>query len=91
MDSANWALQTSQKFTTGVKYQFHEGFRPDQRSRNPIYPPPPPIQFLTLQSSKLLTNLLKDANVLQPLMFREREFQHREDDTEYDVEYRDVM
>ena len=25
-------------------------------------------------------------NVRQPLMSREREFQHREDDTEYDVE-----
>ena len=26
MDLANWALQTSPKFTIGVKYQFHLGF-----------------------------------------------------------------
>ena len=26
MDLANWALRTSPKFTTGVKYQFHKGF-----------------------------------------------------------------
>ena len=26
LDLANWALRTSPKFTTGVKYQFHQGF-----------------------------------------------------------------
>ena len=26
MDLANWALRTSPKFTTGVKYQFYKGF-----------------------------------------------------------------
>ena len=26
VDLANWALPTSPKFTTGVKYQFHHGF-----------------------------------------------------------------
>ena len=35
VDLANWVLQTSPKFTKGVKYQFHQGFWPDQRSRNP--------------------------------------------------------
>ena len=40
---ANWALQTSPKFTTGVKYQFHQGFRPDLRSGNPNHPSPPII------------------------------------------------
>ena len=35
VDSANWALRTSPKFTTGVEYQFHQGFWPDQRSGNP--------------------------------------------------------
>ena len=29
------------KFTTGVKYQFHQGFWPDQRSGNPNHPSPP--------------------------------------------------
>ena len=29
---ANWALRTSPKFTTGIKYEFHEGFGPHQRS-----------------------------------------------------------
>ena len=38
MGLANWALQTSPKFTTRVKYQFHQGFRPDQRSGNPSHP-----------------------------------------------------
>ena len=28
-DSANWVHRTSPKFTTGVKYQFHQGFWPD--------------------------------------------------------------
>ena len=41
VDLANWVLQTSQKFTTGVKYRFHQGFWPDQRSRNPNQPSPP--------------------------------------------------
>ena len=26
VDLANWALRTSPKFTTGIKYQFHQGF-----------------------------------------------------------------
>ena len=38
VDLANCALRTSPKFTIGVKYQFHPGFWPDQRSRNPNYP-----------------------------------------------------
>ena len=28
------------KFTTGVKYQFHQGFWPDRRSGNPNHPSP---------------------------------------------------
>ena len=35
VDLSNWAVRTSTKFTTGVKYQFHQGFWPDQRSGNP--------------------------------------------------------
>ena len=35
VDLVNWALRTSPKFTTGVKYQFHQDFWPDQRSGNP--------------------------------------------------------
>ena len=35
---ANWALWTSLKFITGVKYQFHQGFWTDQRSGNPNHP-----------------------------------------------------
>ena len=35
VDLANWALRTSPKFITGVKYQFHQGFWPDQWSGNP--------------------------------------------------------
>ena len=39
-DLANWTLRTSPKFTTGVKYQFHQDFWPDQRFRNPNHPSP---------------------------------------------------
>ena len=35
MDLTNWTLWTSPKFTTEVKYQFHQGFWPDERSVNP--------------------------------------------------------
>ena len=35
MDLDNWILRTSPKLTTGVKYQFHKGFWPDQGSGNP--------------------------------------------------------
>ena len=35
VDLANWALRMSPKLTTGVKYIFHWGFWPDQRSGNP--------------------------------------------------------
>ena len=38
VDLANWALRTAPKFTTGVKYQFHQDFSPDHRSGNPIHP-----------------------------------------------------
>ena len=38
VDLANWALRTSPKFTTGVKYQFHQGFWSDQRFGNPNHP-----------------------------------------------------
>ena len=34
-------IRTSPKFTTGVKYQFHQGFWPDQRSGNPNHHSPP--------------------------------------------------
>ena len=40
VDLPNWAFRTSRKFTTGVKYLFHQGFWPDQRSRNPNHPSP---------------------------------------------------
>ena len=38
VDLANWALRTSSKFTTGVKYQFNQGFWPDKWSGNPNHP-----------------------------------------------------
>ena len=41
MDLARWALRTSPKFTTGVKYLFHQGFWLDQRSGNLNHPSPP--------------------------------------------------
>ena len=42
VDLANWALRTSPKCTTGVKYRFRQGFfLPDQRSGNPNHPSSP--------------------------------------------------
>ena len=43
VDLANWALRTSPKFATGVKHQFHQGFRPDKRSGNPNQSSPPEL------------------------------------------------
>ena len=43
VDADNWALQTSPKFTTIIKYQFNQGVWSDQRSGNPNHPSPPPI------------------------------------------------
>ena len=40
VDLANRTLWTSPEFNTGVKYQFHQGFWPDQRSGNPNHPLP---------------------------------------------------
>ena len=47
VDLANWAIRTSPKFTTGVKYQFHQGLWPDQRSGNTSHPSPPYIMSCT--------------------------------------------
>ena len=41
---ANWALRTSPKFTTSVKYQSHQGVWPDQRSGNSNHHSPPHTQ-----------------------------------------------
>ena len=43
VDLTNWARRTPPKFTTGVKYQFHQGFWPDKRSGNPNYSSPPTV------------------------------------------------
>ena len=46
VDLANWALRTSPKFTTGVKYQIHQGFfLPDQRSGNHNHPSLPNFNY----------------------------------------------
>ena len=50
VDLANWALRTSPKFTTGIKYQFHQGFWPDQRSQSPFAPYPNVIPQIILKS-----------------------------------------
>ena len=53
VDLANWALWTSPKFTTRVKYQFHQGFWPDQRSGNPNHPLPPHGSLSKIKHIKL--------------------------------------
>ena len=59
---ANWALRTSPKFTTGIKYQFLQGFRQDQRSGNHNHPSPPKFTY----------DLINDCTtVIQVWNFRE--------------------
>ena len=48
VDLANWALRTSSKYATGVKYQFHQDFWPDQRFWNPNHPSPPYIYIISV-------------------------------------------
>ena len=55
---ANWALRTSPKFTSGVKYQFHQGF--DQ-----ITDPEIPIALRPLNSIGLL---IKEGSGETPLV-----------------------
>ena len=46
VDLVNCALRTSPKFTIGVKYQFHQGFWPGQRSGNPNHTSPPLFKYI---------------------------------------------
>ena len=55
-DLANWGLRTSPKFTTGVKYQFHQGFWPDSRSRNLNHPSLMEHKFKKLSVFTLCSN-----------------------------------
>ena len=65
------------KFTTGVKYKFHQGFWPDRRSANPNHLPPPlhfmlsyyfqtpcyPLRYgFCLYGCKSCTSLVQSAN-----------------------------
>ena len=53
VDLANWDLRILPKFTTGVKYQFHKGFCPDQRSGNPSHLSPP--IYIYIQGESVFT------------------------------------
>ena len=57
---ANWALRTSPKFTTGVKYQFHQGFWPHQSSGNPNHPSPPNFLQNEIIPAVILCSLEKE-------------------------------
>ena len=43
VDLANWALRISPKYTTGVKYQFHQGFDQIRDPEIPITLRPPTL------------------------------------------------
>ena len=62
VDLANWALRTSPKLTTGVKYQFRV-FLPDQRSGNPYHPSPvissTGLKFLHINYKNVDCNLMQ--------------------------------
>ena len=53
-DLANWALWTSPNFTTGVKYQFHQGLWPNQRSRIPNHSSPLHIMYFIVNITWIL-------------------------------------
>ena len=44
VDLANWAIWTSPKFTTGVKYQYHQGVDLIRDQEIPDHPSPPDKQ-----------------------------------------------
>ena len=60
VDLGNWALRTSPKFTTGVKYQFHQGFR---QIRDPEIPIIIHIQCLRLKRECLMAKIKKRKKV----------------------------
>ena len=62
VDLANWALRTSPRFATGVKYQIYQDFWPEQRSGNPNHPSPPqfPNRQLIRTSKSCLTLVRKE-------------------------------
>ena len=58
MDLANWALQTSTRFTTGVEYQFHEGF---DHFRDPeILVTLRPLEIYSIQNSNLIGSIVSE-------------------------------
>ena len=71
MDLANWALRTSSKLTTGVKYQLHQGFGPDQRSGNPNETSPPIFtgEWIQLHNAELQA-LYSSRNIIRNVKSR---------------------
>ena len=61
MNLANWACRTSQKFTTGVKYQFISSIRVFGQIRDPEIPISDSMK-LKYQSNVLLAVLLRDIS-----------------------------
>ena len=83
VDLAKWPLWTLLKFTTGVKYQFHQGFLLDQRSRIPNYSSPHPhlllekknyeTQFLCHVSSFLVVfKIWTECTIYEMVIFERR-------------------
>ena len=70
MDLVNWALRTSRKFTTGVKYQFHKVFDQIGDPEIPITLRPRMVQYSLKMyfsgQSRLLTSLEIEREKLYP-------------------------
>ena len=64
-DSANWVHRTSPKFTTGVKYQFHQGFWPD-----PDIPITLRHHIYNILNSCSTQNLFEGWHVMKPIYWR---------------------
>ena len=65
VDLANWALRTSPKFITGVKYQFHQGF---DQIRDPEIPITLPAQYSYNELHLIVTLKRWKWNQLQKLI-----------------------
>ena len=62
VDLTNWALRTSPKFTSRVKYPFNQGFWSDQRSGNPNHSFPPFKRYYTIMQKSLASLYMTGLN-----------------------------
>ena len=82
VDLANWALRTSPKFTTGVKYQFHQGYWSVKRSGNPNHNLPSAILYIYIIAVIIIVCLVSKEN-LPAFIFKRSVCDQAGDDNKY--------